>query len=63
MITFLMTVREGQIILTSMDSLLEAATCMYLAHKTEEWSLFTAARKAVVKDKFNFAFPEDQFYM
>ena len=52
--------------LKSIDPLLMAPTCMYLAHKTEECgvmshSRFTAACNAVVKNKFNFAFPGDQF--
>ncbi|XP_074617141.1 cyclin-C-like [Acropora palmata] len=52
--------------LKSIDSLLMAPTCVYLAHKTEECgvisqSRFITACGAVVKNKFNFAFPGDQF--
>lgn len=50
----------------SIDPLLMAPTCTYLAHKTEECgvisnSRFTAACNAVVKNKFSFAFPGEQF--
>lgn len=52
--------------LKSIDSLLMAPTCTYLAHKTEECGVisnnrFTAACNAVVKNKFSFAFPGEQF--
>ena len=52
--------------LKSIDSLLMAPTCLYLAHKTEECgvisqSRFISACSHVVKNKFNFAFPGDQF--
>ena len=52
--------------LKSIDPLLMAPTCTYLAHKTEECgvisnSRFTAACNAVVKNKFSFAFPGEQF--
>lgn len=52
--------------LKSIDSLLMAPTCTYLAHKTEECGVisnnrFTAACNTVVKNKFSFAFPGEQF--
>ena len=52
--------------LKSIDPLLMAPTCSYLASKTEESGVisncrFSAACSAVVKNKFSFAFPGEQF--